>query len=234
MAGSVGNDIYYVDTATTLQYPTFALISLLGSPKLPVVLGDRIIDGLNQGNDTVRASINYSLDSNLERLELIGKAHLAGAGNGFANTLVGNVGNNRLSGLAGNDSLLGKAGNDTLVGGTGRDAMEGNAGSDTFDFNRASDSRVGVALRDHIIRFSHADGDKIDLRSIDALAGGTDNAFVFIGSKSFAAYDAEHAGVVGMVRAFGGVVQIDIGGDRTVDMEIQVSGLTRTTSDFIL
>lgn len=92
MEGGAGDDLYYVDNS-----------------------GDLVVEALNAGNDTVRASISYSLTANVERLELQGTANLNGTGNGLANTLLGNSGDNRLDGAGGNDRMEGGAGDDTYV-----------------------------------------------------------------------------------------------------------------------
>jgi len=80
--------------------------------------------------------------------------------------------------------------------------------------------------------FRHAQGDHIDLISIDATAGGINNTFLFAGTQSFAAFNATHNG--GVVRAVAGVVQIDIGGNGTVDMVIKTPGVTLHADDFFL
>ncbi|MBE8994497.1 ELWxxDGT repeat protein [Microcystis aeruginosa] len=98
MTGLAGNDTYTVNDA-----------------------GDLVIEALNQGTDTVQASISYTLTDNVENLTLTGTANLNGTGNNLNNILTGNSGNNILTGLAGNDSLDGKAGTDTMIGGLGND-----------------------------------------------------------------------------------------------------------------
>lgn len=98
MEGLGGNDIYYVDN-----------------------LGDQVVEAAAGGTDTVRANINYTLGANLEWLELLGLANLAGTGNALNNTIVGNSGNNALSGGDGDDVLNGGQGADTLAGGAGSD-----------------------------------------------------------------------------------------------------------------
>ena len=98
MTGGAGDDTYVVDNG-----------------------GDVVIESANQGNDTVLASINYTLGANLENLQLTGSAGLTGTGNELANLLTGNSGANQLFGNAGNDTLDGGAGADTLTGGTGDD-----------------------------------------------------------------------------------------------------------------
>ena len=82
---------------------------------------DVIVERADGGTDTVRASVTWTLASNLENLALLGATDLTGTGNTLANVLVGNAGDNSLAGLAGNDKLDGAAGDDTLAGGSGND-----------------------------------------------------------------------------------------------------------------
>lgn len=78
-------------------------------------IGDRAIELINGGVDTVESSIAWTLADHLEHLTLTGSAQIAGTGNQLANTLTGNAGNNQLEGLAGDDRLIGGLGNDTYV-----------------------------------------------------------------------------------------------------------------------
>ncbi|GEM_PF-256058 len=116
MTGGAGNDTYIVDNT-----------------------GDKTIEGLNAGIDTVLSSVSYTLASNVENLTLTGAANIDATGNELNNILIGNTGNNRLYGLAGNDTLTGNTGNDLLDGGTGADAMAGNSGDDTYVVDNAGD-----------------------------------------------------------------------------------------------
>ena len=103
-------------------------------------------------------------------------------------------------------------------------------GADRFDFNSALESQGANA--DTIQAFSQAQADKIDLVTIDATTGGGNNAFLFAGTQSFAAFNATHNG--GAVRAVAGVVQVDIDGNNTVDMTIFTPGATLHAADFLL
>jgi len=92
LAGGLGDDTYYVDNA-----------------------GDVVVEGSSAGNDTVIASVSYTLTPNVENLILTGIANLDGTGNDQANSLAGNGGNNRLDGGAGADAMAGAAGDDTYI-----------------------------------------------------------------------------------------------------------------------
>ncbi|PTQ67481.1 S-layer family protein [Pseudomonas sp. GV071] len=88
-------------------------------------LGDTVVEYLNEGIDTVEASISHTLAFGVENLTLTGSDAINGTGNTMDNVLLGNSAANVLSAGTGNDTLSGNAGNDTLIGG---------AGSDTYVF----------------------------------------------------------------------------------------------------
>ncbi len=101
---------------------TFALIGGLGNDTYVVDdVHDRVVEADGEGNDTVLASVTFTLGSGIEGLTLTGSAAIDGFGNDLANKLVGNAAANHLYGGAGNDNLDGGAGADTLYGGTGDD-----------------------------------------------------------------------------------------------------------------
>jgi Ca2+-binding RTX toxin-like protein len=87
--GGGGDDIYVVDTA-----------------------GETIVD--TGGNDTVRASVSWTLGFDLENLELAGAA-ANGIGNTLGNNITGTDGANLLDGRAGADRLAGKGGDDVYL-----------------------------------------------------------------------------------------------------------------------
>lgn len=96
---------------------------------------DTIEEGFNQGIDTVRSSINFSLlGTNIENLVLLGTA-INGTGNGSSNQITGNSSNNNLIGNGGNDTITGGNGNDTIAGGAGNDLLIDGNGDDQFVFN---------------------------------------------------------------------------------------------------
>lgn len=149
---------------------------------------------------------------------------------GFAGNdlLLGFGGNDTLSGLTGNDTLDGGAGNDLLISGAGRDVLTGGTGADLFRFTALADSVVGTS-RDLITAFSQAEGDRVDLATIDANTRLSGNqAFAFIGDASFGR-------IAGQLRFAGGVLQADLNGDARADMEIAIQGVsTLLATDFIL
>lgn len=102
--GSTGNDVYIVDS-----------------------VADTASERGSEGVDTVRASVDWTLGANLERLVLTGAAG-AGSGNELANYVKGNAADNLLRGHDGEDTLAGGAGADTLEGGAGGDVYYVNTG----------------------------------------------------------------------------------------------------------
>jgi len=77
------------------------------------------------------------------------------------------------------------------------------------------------------------DADMLDLSAIDAVTGGTDDAFTFVGTAQF-------SGTAGELRfqSFGsdGFVMGDTDGDRATDVVILLSGVTTMldAGDFVL
>ncbi|WP_246745938.1 calcium-binding protein [Ciceribacter sp. L1K22] len=116
--GGTGNDTYYVNSS-----------------------GDKVLEYANQGTDTVRSTISYSLANAgaTENLVLTGSSAINGTGNALANTITGNNAANTLNGGAGNDVLKSGGGNDKLIGGTGNDTMAGGTGNDTYYVDSSRD-----------------------------------------------------------------------------------------------
>ena len=122
MGGRGGDDIYWVDN-----------------------VGDWIGEYANEGNDTVNASVSYTLQVNVENLNLVGNGAIDGAGNNLSNVMTGNSNNNILDGRAGADTLTGGAGNDIFVFSAG----QGN-GDTVVDF-----SGNGAAAGDQLWFFGY-------------------------------------------------------------------------------
>ena len=103
-------------------------------------------------------------------------------------------GNDTLRGFGGADQLFGGAGNDVLYGKGGIDRLQGDAGADRFAFRLPSDAPVGGPGYDEILDFSRYQGDRIDLREIDAdVSAGGNQAFRFIGDAPFTRAGQVHA-----------------------------------------
>ncbi|MDP1576371.1 MAG: calcium-binding protein, partial [Cypionkella sp.] len=110
---------------------------------------DKTVETSAGGIDTVDATVNWTLLSYTENLNLLGSADLEGHGNSLNNIIIGNIGNNLLSGESGNDSVYGGLGNDTLDGGatgaSGNDALYGGAGDDLYFVNSLNDTITETA-----------------------------------------------------------------------------------------
>ncbi|MDP3694086.1 MAG: hypothetical protein Q8R73_24005, partial [Bradyrhizobium sp.] len=115
-------------------------------------------DDITPGNDQAR-QLTFSLevfDPGNPSITVNGDATLP-------DLIYGGSGSDTLSGNGGNDTIIGRAGNDIITGGAGVDTLTGGTGSDHFRYNAPTEGD------DHIIDFSSAEGDTIDI----ALAGFT-------------------------------------------------------------
>ncbi len=129
MAGGAGNDTYEVDAP-----------------------GDTVTEAADEGTDTVRSAVSWTLGDNVENLVLTGTDAIDGTGNALANVLTGNDAGNRLDGGAGADTLTGGGGNDTYVVDAAGDTVIEAAGtllSFTFDDGAGGSTFVnpGVAAQ---------------------------------------------------------------------------------------
>lgn len=158
-----------------------------------------------------------------------GAFHVEFDGWGGDDVLLGSAGADLLRGEFGSDTIDGRAGADMITGGSGADALTGGAGSDTFIFKALSDSTL--AQRDAILDFSHAEGDRIDLSAIDAIAGGIDDPFHLENGFSGAAGEL-------LLRSLGGgqyEVLGDVDGDGAADFALAFASTTApVVSDFVL
>jgi serralysin len=168
------------------------------------------IDLVNVAIATVNGT--YTLGTNVENATLINTVAYNLTGNTLANTLTGNAEAN------------------ILTGGAGKDTLTGNLGADIFDFNASTESVVGVG-RDVIVDFSNAQGDKIDLSTIDAnTLLAADQAFVatILTTGAFTA--------AGQLRLVGDILSGNTDSNfATSEFEIQLTGVSSLTSlDFVL
>jgi hypothetical protein len=153
---------------------------------------------------------------------------------GEANLLIGNGGADQIRGGSLGDTIDGGEGNDKLMGALGRDTLTGGAGADTFRYPLATHSGTG-ANADVITDFTIGT-DKLAFAQLDAdLVAPGRQALTFIGTTAFhATGTAElHYGNSGSDL----LVQIDLDGNGTSDMEIVLQGLagqTLTSGDFLL
>lgn len=179
-----------------------------------IAAGTTVNEALNAGDDRVMTTVNFTLAAGqeIERLNANSNAGLTLGGNEFANVITGG------------------AGADVITGGGGRDTLVGGGGADRFVFNNISESGPNGQF-DTITDFVSG-VDKIDLRGIDAIPGGTDNAFSFIGSGAF-------TGAAGQLKyAFNGTrteITADLNGDKVADFHVNLVGNIHVTqNDFML
>ena len=149
MIGGAGNDSYVVDN-----------------------VGDTVVELLDEGNDSVKSSVSFTLGANIEILTLTGLADINGTGNALNNVITGNDGANTLKGGDGDDLITGGAGNDIMIGG---------AGDDTYSVEDAGDKVTeGVAGGTDLVNATvsyilHANVENLNLKGSDDL-NGTGNA----------------------------------------------------------
>lgn len=170
---------------------------------------------------------------------LVGIERLTGSRH--ADRLLGDAGANVLAGDAGNDTLLGYGGDDRLVGGLGADRLTGGRGNDTFAFRSLADSAPGVA--DRVTDFTpraapRADFDRIDLRLIDALAGGGDDVFVFVGTAGLSGAGQLRVGIDGTDALVQAATRLEAG-VAVIEFELRLVGAASlvalfTAADFLL
>ena len=167
MIGGTGNDVYLIESIT-----------------------DKVTESVNQGIDTVKSSITYTLGENLENLTLTENKSINGIGNNLENIILGNDANNSLFGGAGKDTLLGGDGNDIMDGGVKSDIMAGGLGNDSYivdstadqiieDENEGTDTAyasVSYVISNNIENLNLTGGDTINGtgNSIDNIINGND------------------------------------------------------------
>jgi Ca2+-binding RTX toxin-like protein len=213
-----------------------AAITAVGTSADDVLFGSRLDDNLSGGvgADIVLGGLgNDLLYGSRGDDDLIG-----GDGNdrlygGTESDVVeGDAGADSLRGDAGRDFLIGGSGNDLLRGGTGTDDLNGGTGADRFIFDDDEFGGTTRSTADYVEDFFRSEGDRIDLRLVDAVSGGNDNAFTFIGTSSF-------SGIAGQLRYFRSdgdtFVAGDVNGDRVTDFLIFIEGThTLNAGDFLL
>jgi hypothetical protein len=174
--------------------------------------GDRIVESsiVGSGNDSLQASVNYTLPTNVENgLLTENTTAIQLKGNTGKNYLEGNSQNNLLQALVGDDTVWGDLGDDTLDGNDGNDIIWGDQsetittrattlptpGNDLLRGGKGNDKLRGQAGNDTLIGGVHNDnidgGDGNDLligdgnKTIgnDTLSGGAGSDKFMIAPK---------------------------------------------------
>lgn len=130
-----------------------------------------------------------------------------GNGTGISVYMIGSSGADILTGSSLADPIQGGAGNDTITGGGGADVLFGEGGADTFVYRAASDASVAAA--DTIFGFVSG-SDRLDLSAVRTGASDT-FGIAYLNGGSF--------------------LFVDLGGNGTNDMLIQLAGTTLVASD---
>jgi Ca2+-binding RTX toxin-like protein len=143
--------------------------------------GDSVTELAGEGSDTVRASIDYVLGANVEKLVLTGTA-ANGTGNALDNVITGNTSANVLDGGAGNDTMAGGLGNDLyFVDATGDVVTEAlDEGTDTV--SSAVDRSLGANLENLILTGAAISGTGNDLANV-VTGNGLDNILAGLGGN---------------------------------------------------
>ncbi|NJM29613.1 MAG: DUF4347 domain-containing protein [Rhizobiales bacterium] len=160
MLGGDGDDTYVVDAAS-----------------------DAITENDAEGEDTVLASVSYTLADHVDNLTLTGTAADA-TGNSGDNVLTGNASFNSLTGGDGNDVLDGSVGPDELIGGAGDDTYVVDALTDTLTENLGEGTdtvQIGVTftLADHFENLTLT-----GVATINGTGNGADNVITGNGSAN--------------------------------------------------
>lgn len=179
LVGGVGDDLYWIESDS-----------------------DSVIEALNEGFDTVKSSISYTLSVNVEALYLQGSATINATGNALANTIIGNGAAN------------------ILTGGLAQDTLTGGLGNDTFKLMSSADSGITNLTRDVITDFVRGQ-DKVDLSAIDAnTSKSADQAFTsFISSAS-------SFSKAGQLQLKDGILYGNTDTDASAEFSIALTGIT--------
>ncbi|QZH74141.1 MAG: hypothetical protein JY451_10355 [Erythrobacter sp.] len=219
--------------------------TISGSNTADIIDGGNGADRLlgNGGEDTIHGGEGDDIingGTNIDTLH----------GDGGNDLILGGIGNDILFGGAGSDTLRGEANSDTLhgedgadildggdgvdllIGGANRDVMTGGLRADVFAFDDGDFAGLAANTADRITDFSRAEGDKIDLSAVDAILGGADDAFDYIGSDAFSGTAGElrweHVGSNTMIF-------MDVDGDALADYAIRLDGtINLAETSFIL
>jgi Ca2+-binding RTX toxin-like protein len=143
-----------------------------------------VFENVNEGADTVRASVDFTLPQFVEVLDQRSASKkVNGTGNDDANTLWSSNLGGTLRAMGGNDSLISGSGSDNLVGGLGDDTYVVNSNADeVVEFDSEGydlvQSSVTYRLRDNVEELVLTGVDNIDGYAADVgakLAGNMGN-----------------------------------------------------------
>jgi len=154
LIGGNGNDMLDGGTGNDTLYGGAGADDMQGGAGSDTYFVDNVEDtvteaaGEDEGVDTVKSSVDFTLGDNVENLTLTGTENIDGTGTDLDNTINGNSGDNILTGLGGFDDIRAGGGNDTLYGGDVGDIVYGEAGNDLVDGGAGDDDMSGGAGND--------------------------------------------------------------------------------------
>ncbi len=229
--GGAGNDTMLVTTAKSLY---------LGDDG-----ADRFFSS-GQRNDFVGGAGRDSISYELREIEDGGvRIDLA---SGVVNT--GNINTESLrsienaTGSLSSDTIFGNRSANRITGAGGDDFLTGRGGADVFVWRTLAEGAFDSESGDVILDFNRAQGDRIDLSGIDAVAGGANNAFSFRGAADFTGRagqlrlgDRENIGDINGdgVADFVTVLSGDVNGDGAADFGIRLLNVASiSAADLVL
>jgi Ca2+-binding RTX toxin-like protein len=236
---SLDNQLYGGDLADTLAggAGNDLLVGLGGGDRLvggtgndtyvEVDAADTVVEGAGGGIDQIITTLaTYTLGANFEQLAFSTTllARLTFTGNTLDNTIFGASLADLLAGGIGNDTLHGNADRDTLTGGAGQDLLFGGGGSDLFRFTAIGDSLPEAPDTIADFSFAIAEFDRVALNAIDAVAGGADDAFTYLGADPFTGTAGELRVVESGLGVY--VASGDVTGDGIADFAITIQATT--------
>lgn len=201
---------------------------LYGSSRVAVLDGVKI-----SATSIVKAAGTYGTSDDKKIISKALAGHDVITGGSGNDVLLAYAGNDKISAGRGSDKVYGGAGNDKIAGGLGADKLFGGSGKDTFVFKSFKDSTLSPSSQDTVYDFSHKQGDKIDLKAIDAnLDRGGNQAFKFIKTSEF----HEKAGELRYEKKGGDTYVLgDVNGDGFADLAIRFDAkIDFVKGDFIL
>ncbi len=184
LEGGLGDDIYVVNDSL-----------------------DTIID--TGGNDTIRSTLDVTLQADIENAELVGIGDPNAIGNAANNRLVGNMGDNILDGLLGTDTLTGGAGSDQfMVGFNGA----GVAVDQITDFLPGTDllvvdlAALGIDVAQLGLLSSGTVSNTSFVKGAGVRALDPDDHFMFDTARAMLSFDSDGSGLqapIDLVQIFG-------------------------------
>lgn len=209
--------------------------------------GDDEIDG-GDGDDTLYGDAgNDKVDGGKGKDTIRGgEGNDTLNGGDGADKLYGDAGNDTIDGGADNDEIYGGDGDDTLLGGAGKDKIEGGAGVDKITGGAGADTLTGGAGKDTYVYLVKEDSgtaaDTFDIITDFAVADDKFDLTALLAADTFDFLAAEGAAFTGTgaeVRwdkdGTKTIIEIDIDGNGTADMKIELDdAVDLTASNFSL